>query len=314
MGKVIGIDLEHHRLVRGRHGATSPRSSADAEMAPRPPSAFARTSERLVGLVARRRAGDQPTNTLSHPKRFMGRRYDRSDVEMKLVPSVVRGANNDARVKSGDGECSRRPKDRHRDDPAEDEGHRRGTSAKVTKPSSPCRPTSTTRSAGHERTPVASRGPRREAHRQRARPPRSPGLDKKKDEKVAVFDLTAAVRSTSRSSGSATACSKCALDERRHAPRRRRLRPEDHRLARGRVPRAGRASTCARTRWRSVKETAERPVRAVGHHADGSICRSSPPNSVGPEAPRHLAHARQARADRRRSSVRCREPLHARRS
>ncbi|MBV9744432.1 MAG: molecular chaperone DnaK, partial [Acidobacteriia bacterium] len=61
--------------------------------------AFTKSGERLVGQVAKRQAITNPENTVFSIKRFMGRRYDEVTEEMKMVPyKVTRGDNNDARV------------------------------------------------------------------------------------------------------------------------------------------------------------------------------------------------------------------------
>jgi molecular chaperone DnaK len=61
--------------------------------------AFTKGGERLVGQVAKRQAITNPENTVFSIKRFMGRRYDEVTEEMKMVPyKVVRGENGDARL------------------------------------------------------------------------------------------------------------------------------------------------------------------------------------------------------------------------
>jgi len=65
--------------------------------------AFAKNGERLVGQAAKRQAVTNPTNTIFSIKRFMGRRYDEVAHEISLVPyEVVKAKNGDAHVKSGD--------------------------------------------------------------------------------------------------------------------------------------------------------------------------------------------------------------------
>jgi molecular chaperone DnaK len=60
---------------------------------------FTKNGERLVGQVAKRQAVTNAENTVYSIKRFMGRRFDEVSEEMKLVPyKVVRGENGDARV------------------------------------------------------------------------------------------------------------------------------------------------------------------------------------------------------------------------
>jgi molecular chaperone DnaK len=61
--------------------------------------AFTKEGERLTGQIARRQAITNPENTVFSIKRFMGRRYDEVSHEIKLVPfKVVRAGNGDARV------------------------------------------------------------------------------------------------------------------------------------------------------------------------------------------------------------------------
>jgi molecular chaperone DnaK len=61
--------------------------------------AFTKTGERLVGTVAKRQSVTNPENTVYSIKRFMGRRFNEVSEEMKLVPyKVVAGENGDARV------------------------------------------------------------------------------------------------------------------------------------------------------------------------------------------------------------------------
>jgi molecular chaperone DnaK len=61
--------------------------------------AFTKSGERLVGTVAKRQSVTNPENTVYSIKRFMGRRFNEVSEEMKLVPyKVVAGENGDARV------------------------------------------------------------------------------------------------------------------------------------------------------------------------------------------------------------------------
>jgi molecular chaperone DnaK len=63
--------------------------------------AFTKTGERLVGQVAKRQAVTNPENTVFSIKRFMGRKFDEVSEEMKMVPyKVVRAGNGDARVEA----------------------------------------------------------------------------------------------------------------------------------------------------------------------------------------------------------------------
>jgi molecular chaperone DnaK len=65
--------------------------------------AFTKSGERLVGQSAKRQAVTNPKQTVYSIKRFMGRRYDEMAHEISMVPyDVVRSANGDAHVKVGD--------------------------------------------------------------------------------------------------------------------------------------------------------------------------------------------------------------------
>ena len=93
MGKIIGIDLGHHELGRGRHGrrrADRHRLGGGGRTVPSV-VAFTKTGERLVGQLAKRQAVTNPGNTIFSIKRFMGRRYDDPEVEHSkdLVPYTV---------------------------------------------------------------------------------------------------------------------------------------------------------------------------------------------------------------------------------
>jgi molecular chaperone DnaK len=69
--------------------------------------AFTKDGERLVGQVAKRQAITNPENTIFSIKRFMGRRYEEVLHEIKLVPyEVVKGPGGDARVEARDKQYS----------------------------------------------------------------------------------------------------------------------------------------------------------------------------------------------------------------
>jgi molecular chaperone DnaK len=101
MGKIIGIDLGTTNSVVAVMEGGQPTVIANQEGSRTTPSvvAFTKSGERLVGQVAKRQAITNPENTVFSIKRFMGRRYDEVTEEMKMVPyKVVRGENGDARV------------------------------------------------------------------------------------------------------------------------------------------------------------------------------------------------------------------------
>ncbi|HYX70567.1 MAG TPA: molecular chaperone DnaK [Terriglobales bacterium] len=96
MGKIIGIDLGTTNSVVAVMEGGEPKVIPNEEGGRTTPSVvgFTKTGERLVGQVAKRQAITNPENTIYSIKRFMGRRYDEVSEEMKMVPFKV--------VKSGD--------------------------------------------------------------------------------------------------------------------------------------------------------------------------------------------------------------------
>src|SRR5881394_3084402 len=103
MSKIIGIDLGTTNSVVAVMEAGEPVVITNPEGSRLTPSvvAFTKSGERLVGQVAKRQAVTNPENTVFSIKRFMGRRYDEVSEEMKMVPyKVVRAGNGDVRVES----------------------------------------------------------------------------------------------------------------------------------------------------------------------------------------------------------------------
>src|SRR5256884_3448517 len=101
MGKIIGIDLGTTNSVVAVMEGGSPTVIANQEGARTTPSVvgFTKTGERLVGQVAKRQAITNPENTIYSIKRFMGRRYDEVNEEMKMVPyKVIQASNGDVRI------------------------------------------------------------------------------------------------------------------------------------------------------------------------------------------------------------------------
>ena len=102
MSKIIGIDLGTTNSVVAVMEGGDPVVITTAEGSRLCPSvvAFTKNGERLVGQTAKRQAVINPENTIYSIKRFMGRRYDEVEEERKMVPyQVVRGPAGDARVK-----------------------------------------------------------------------------------------------------------------------------------------------------------------------------------------------------------------------
>jgi len=101
MSKIIGIDLGTTYSVVAVMEGDKPVVIPNPEGGRTTPSmvAFTKNNERLVGQLAKRQAITNPENTIYSIKRFMGRRYNEVSEETKRVPyKVVMGPNNDARV------------------------------------------------------------------------------------------------------------------------------------------------------------------------------------------------------------------------
>jgi molecular chaperone DnaK len=101
MGKLIGIDLGTTNSVVAVMEGGSPVVIPNQEGNRLTPSvvAFTKDGEILVGQVAKRQAVTNPENTVFSIKRFMGRRYDEVQSEIKLVPyKVVKAPNGDVRI------------------------------------------------------------------------------------------------------------------------------------------------------------------------------------------------------------------------
>jgi molecular chaperone DnaK len=101
MAKIIGIDLGTTNSVVAVMEGGDPVVITTAEGSRLCPSvvAFNKNNERLVGQTAKRQAVINPENTIYSIKRFMGRRYDEVEQERKMVSyKVVAGPAEDARV------------------------------------------------------------------------------------------------------------------------------------------------------------------------------------------------------------------------
>ena len=105
MSKVLGIDLGTTNSCMAAMEGGEPVVIPNAEGNRTTPSvvAFTKSGERLVGQPAKRQAVTNPKNTVFSIKRFMGRKYDEVAHEITLVPyEVVKAKNGDAHVKIGD--------------------------------------------------------------------------------------------------------------------------------------------------------------------------------------------------------------------
>ena len=109
MSKIIGIDLGTTNSVVAVMEGGEPVVITNPEGSRITPSVvgFTKSGERLVGQVAKRQAVTNPENTVFSIKRFMGRKFDEVNEEMKMVPyQVVRASNGDVRVSAGGKEYS----------------------------------------------------------------------------------------------------------------------------------------------------------------------------------------------------------------
>jgi len=103
--KVLGIDLGTTNSCMAVMEGGEPTVIPNAEGGRTTPSivAFTKTGERLVGTAAKRQAVTNPKHTVFSIKRFMGRKYDEVAHEIDLVPyEVVKAKNGDAHVKIDD--------------------------------------------------------------------------------------------------------------------------------------------------------------------------------------------------------------------
>ena len=106
MAKIIGIDLGTTNSCVAVLEGGEPKVIPNEEGARTTPSivAFSKSGERLVGQVAKRQAITNPENTIFSIKRFMGRRFNEVDNEMKMVPyKVVQQGDHIAVVGTGQG-------------------------------------------------------------------------------------------------------------------------------------------------------------------------------------------------------------------
>jgi len=101
MAKILGIDLGTTNSCMSVMEGGEPVVIENSEGARTTPSvvAFTKSGERLVGQAAKRQAVTNARNTIYSIKRFMGRKFDEVQAEAKRVPyKIVRAANEDANV------------------------------------------------------------------------------------------------------------------------------------------------------------------------------------------------------------------------
>ena len=192
MSKIIGIDLGTTNSVVAVVEGGEPTVIPNAEGGRTTPSAvaFRPDGEVLVGVLAKRQAITNPKNTVMSIKRFMGRKYSEVDAERKEVPyDVIEGPNGTARVKVADHIFS--PPEisakvlRKLKETAESFLGQTVTEAVITVPAYF---NDAQRKATQEAGTIAGLEVKRIINEPTAAA-LAYGLDKKKDEKIAVFDL-----------------------------------------------------------------------------------------------------------------------------
>jgi len=105
MGKILGIDLgtTNSCMAIMEHGDAKVIPNAEGNRTTPSIVAFTKNDERLVGQTAKRQAVTNPKHTVFSIKRFMGRKFDEVKHEIDLVPyEVVKASNGDAHVKIND--------------------------------------------------------------------------------------------------------------------------------------------------------------------------------------------------------------------
>ena len=194
MGKVIGIDLGTTNSCVAILEGGEPKVLTNAEGARTTPSvvAFTEKGERLVGQVAKRQAITNPENTIFAIKRLIGRKYDDPEVQkdIKILPyKIVKAPNGDAWVQVRGKDYS--PQEissmvlQKMKQTAEDYLGEKVTEAIITVPAYF---NDSQRQATKDAGKIAGLDVKRIINEPTAAS-LAYGLDKKKDEKIAVFDL-----------------------------------------------------------------------------------------------------------------------------
>ncbi len=192
MAKVIGIDLGTTNSCVAIMEGGEPTVIPNAEGGRTTPSvvAFTKTGERLVGMVAKRQAITNPENTIFSIKRFMGRRHNEVLAEEKLVPYKIKSGEGDNVVVEAGGRKFTPPEIsavilQKMKETAEDYTGEKITQAVITVPAY-------FNDSQRQATKDAGRIAGLEVLRIINEPTAASlayGLDKKKDEKIAVYDL-----------------------------------------------------------------------------------------------------------------------------
>lgn len=195
MGKVIGIDLGTTNscvaaVIEGGEAVVIPNTEGGRTT----PSivAFTKDGERLVGQVAKRQSVTNPENTIYSIKRFMGRQLSEVPEEIKLVPyEIVANENGEAYVKIANTDKTLPPQEisamilQHLKKAAEDYLGEEVTEAVITVPAYF---NDSQRQATKDAGKIAGLDVKRIINEPTAAA-LAYGLDRKKDEKIAVFDL-----------------------------------------------------------------------------------------------------------------------------
>jgi molecular chaperone DnaK len=192
MGKIIGIDLGTTNSCVAVMEGGEPVVIPNSEGGRTTPSvvAFAKSGERLVGQVAKRQAITNPKNTVYSIKRFMGRAYDEVKNESSMVPyEIVAHGSGQVSVKAGDREST--PPEisamilQKMKQTAEDYLGQKVTEAIITVPAYF---NDSQRQATKDAGRIAGLDVKRIINEPTAAA-LAYGLDRKKDEKIAVYDL-----------------------------------------------------------------------------------------------------------------------------
>ena len=287
MAKVIGIDLGTTNSCVAVLEGGEPTVIPNAEGGRTTPSvvAFSKSGERLVGTVARRQAVTNPENTVFSIKRFMGRKFGDVSEEMKIVPytssrrptatpSVEIGGKNYTPPEISAMILQKLKRD------AEDYLGEKINEAVITVPAY-------FNDAQRQATKDAGKIAGLEVKRIINEPTAAAlayGLDKEHDQTILVFDLGGGTFDVSVLE-IGEGVFEVKLHQRRHPPRRRRLRRGGRRLAGGRVqaeprhrPEQGQDGAAAAVRGRG-----EGQDRALHDHEHAtSTCRSSRPTRTAP--------------------------------
>jgi molecular chaperone DnaK len=194
MSKVIGIDLGTTNSVVAIMEGKEPKVLTNAEGGRTTPSmvAFTESGERLVGQVAKRQAITNPENTIFAVKRLMGRKFDSKEVQQdtKVLPyQIVKASNGDAHLRIRGRDYSPTEISAYiltkMKQTAEDYLGEKVTEAVITVPAYF---NDSQRQATKDAGKIAGLNVLRIINEPTAAS-LAYGLDKKKDEKIAVFDL-----------------------------------------------------------------------------------------------------------------------------